>query len=352
MYSIALVMIARNEAASIRRCLDSVRPWVDQLLVLDTGSSDNTVDMAREAGARVAHFTWIDDFAAARNHALDWAQSDWNLVLDADEWLCEGAQVLTALRLTKPDFVGLIRQDNAFNGGDAVAQASSWIPRLLPGGVRYAGRIHEQPVHSLSSRRMAVHVGHSGYLAPALAAKRGRNESLLRGALQDKPGDGYLLYQLGKEYSVYEQFEAAATCFEQAFQVLAPSQVLLHDLLLRWLFALKKCGAHAQAVHLAESQMAQWAHSPDYWFTLGDLLLDWACEQPGRATTLLPLIEVSWQRCLEIGEQPDLEGAVQGRGSYLAATNLAVLCEGCGRLEDARRYRALVTTFASAPLPG
>lgn len=339
MYPITLVLIARNEAASIRRCLDSVRPWVNHLLVLDTGSSDDTVRLAQESGARVEHFTWIDDFAAARNHAINLAQSDWSLVLDADEWLCEGGAELAALRRMRPDFVGSIRIDSGFSthGGNAVA--SSWLSRVLPRGVRYAGRIHEQPVHGLGVRRLAVHVGHSGYLAQAMAAKQGRNAALLERALLEKPDDGYLLYQLGKDHLVYERFEAAANYLAQAAQALAPDHAIAHDLLLRRIYALKKCVRHEEAVKLAEAHMPRWEDSPDYWFVVGDLLLDWACEQPERSETLLPMIEASWQRCLEIGERTDLEGAVQGRGSFLAATNLAVFYEGTGRPDEARRYR-------------
>lgn len=341
MYPITLVLIARNEAASVRRCLDSMRPWVDQMLVLDTGSSDSTVQVARDAGARVEHFTWIDDFAAARNHALDLAQSDWNVVLDADEWLSEGGQELASLRTVPPDFVGSIRIDSDFSTHGNDACASSWISRVLPRGVRYVGRIHEQPAHDMGVRRLAVYIGHSGYLPQALAAKQGRNAALMERALLETPGDGYLLYQLGKDHSVYERFDAAASCFAQANQALAPDHANAHDLMLRWLYALKKCGRHEEAVKLAESHMLRWEASPDYWFVVGDLLLDWACEQPERSETLLPMIEASWQRCLAIGERPDLEGAVQGRGSHLAATNLAVFYEGTGQPDEARRYREM-----------
>jgi tetratricopeptide (TPR) repeat protein len=328
MYRIALVLIARNEAAAIGRCLASARPWVDDMLVLDTGSSDATAALAQAAGARVERFMWIDDFAAARNHALALANADWNLVLDADEAVSEGGELLAALRRTAPDFVGAIRIDSELDTTGSAARASSWISRVLPRGVRYAGRIHEQPVHGLDVRRLGVHVGHDGYRPQALQAKQGRNAALLARALQDTPGDAYLHYQLGKDHSVYERFGAAAGCFERAAQGVVAGDAWAHDLLLRWLFALKKCGRHEQAVGLAESQMARWADSPDYWFTVGDLLLDWSCEQPARAASLLPMAEASWQRCLEIGERPDLEGAVQGRGSFLAAHNLAVLREG------------------------
>ncbi|MEP7296993.1 MAG: glycosyltransferase family 2 protein [Burkholderiales bacterium] len=341
MNGITLVLIARNEEAVIARCLASARPWVDRLLVLDTGSTDATAALARDTGAVVEHFAWIDDFAAARNRALDLADADWNLVLDADEWLTDGGPALAALRTTAPSFVGAIRIDSDVNADGA--RASSWISRVLPRGVRYEGRVHEQPVHALETRRLPVHVGHDGYRPQALVAKRGRNAALLGRALQDAPGDGYLLYQLGKDHSVYERYAQAADCFERAAPALRAGDPCLHDLVLRRLFALKKCGRHEEAVTLAETQMATWHDSPDFWFTLGDLLLDWSCEQPERASELLPMIEASWQRCLEIGERPDLEGAVHGRGSVLAANNLAVLRAGTARIEAARGLGARAT---------
>ncbi len=340
MYRTALVLIARNEAAAIERCLASIGPWIDAMLVLDTGSTDATIALAQAAGARVEHFDWCDDFAAARNHALALSDADWNVVLDADEWLTGGRQALAALRRTAPDFVGAICVESDFGDGSSAACASNWISRVLPRGVRYAGRIHEQPVHQLPLHRLSVQVGHAGYRPQALAAKQGRNAALLAQALLDTPDDGYLLYQLAKDHAVYERFEAAAACFEQAAPALPPTDPNTHDLLVRWLFALKKCGRHEEAVLLAESQRERWEASPDYWFSVGDLLLDWACAQPQRVNELLPMIEASWQRCMEIGERPDLEGAVRGRGSFLAAANLAVLCDGTGRPDHAAAYRA------------
>ena len=85
--------------------------------------------------------------------------------------------------------------------------------------------------------------------------------------------------------------------------------------------------------------MPHWQHSPDFFFALGDLLLDWATEEPARAGELLPMIESAWLRCLEIGERPDLEGSVTGRGSTLAARNLVVLYEGTGQVLKAMKLK-------------
>jgi tetratricopeptide (TPR) repeat protein len=323
--SLGLVMIARDAAAGVERALASVRGVVDEMLVLDTGSTDATPRVAERAGARVARFDWIDDFSAARNAALALSAADWHLVLDADEWLCEGAQALRAAAARPPSFVGLVAVDSETDNGQLTQRCVSWLPRLLPRGVRYAGRVHEQPVSALPREPLQVRLGHDGYRDAALRAKDGRNLRLLQRALQESPGDAYLLYQLGRDHEVHGRYAEAAGPYRQALASAPLQAAWRHDLVVRALFTLKMARCHAEAVQLAEREMPRWPCSPDFYFALGDLLLDWAAEEPQRAAELLPMIEASWQRCLAIGENPALEGAVAGRGSHLAAYNLALL---------------------------
>lgn len=92
---------------------------------------------------------------------------------------------------------------------------------------------------------------------------------------------------------------------------------------MRALFALKRAGALEQAIALAEREMPHWPQSPNFFFALGDLLLDWAIRNPEQAAQeILPVVEQAWLTCLEIGEQPSWEGSVRGRGSFLAAPTL------------------------------
>lgn len=348
-YKVALVMIARNEAARIVRALASATNCVDELFVLDTGSKDATVALARSAGARVAHFDWCDDFAAARNAALELADADWNVIVDADEWIAEAGIELLQLRHTAPNFVGTLRVDSQFDSPIGTSIAPSWLSRVLPRGVRYEGRVHEQPKHALPVKRLETVLAHDGYRADALKAKAGRNADLLARALAQAPDDAYLHYQIGKDHDVYERYADACAHFNRsrACEEASGATVTLagttpgwhHDRLVRELHALKKCRQHAQAVLLAESAMPNWQHSPDFFFALGDLLLDWATEEPARAGELLPMIESAWLRCLEIGERPDLEGTVAGRGSTLAARNLIVLYEGTGQVLKAMKIK-------------
>jgi glycosyltransferase involved in cell wall biosynthesis len=346
-----LVMIVRDEAQCIGRCLASARPFVARMIVVDTGSRDATVAIARELGAQVHELAWGDDFAAARNAALALSDADWNLVLDADEAIAPGADpaALAALLDGAAPFVGLLPVASTFDLQGQVATGIAWIARLLPRGVRYEGRIHEQPVSALPRRRVALPLAHDGYRRQRLQQKAGRNQALLQCALAEAPDDPYLLYQLGKNQEVYEDFGQAAASFLQALERAQPDAPFRHDLVVRSLFSLKKAQRHEDAIRLADLEMDNWGHSPDYHFALGDLLLDWVAGNPaGEVDQLLAMVEASWLKCLALGDQPELDGTVLGRGSFLAAHNLAVLYDGLGNQEQAAYFRALAQAGGQA----
>ena len=302
---------------------------------------------SRAASARAsASFAWCDDFSAARNAALALAEAPWRLVLDADEWIVAGADSLAALRGLAPEFIGQVSVASAFDDASGgVGHAPSWLPRLLPRGVRYAGRIHEQPESMLPRRRLELVVAHDGYLDMHKARKAGRNEKLLTLALDEAPDDAYLHYQLGKDRELRSLFATALPHYERALAGADAGAAWRHDLVLRSMFTLKKLGRFEAGLALAEGEMPRWQGSPDFFFTLGDLLLDFAVATPARAAELLPMIEASWLRALEIGEQPQLNDTVRGRGSFLAAHNLAVLY-------DSRAIRPRPRTGASARATG
>lgn len=352
---IALVMIVRDESRAIERCLRSAAPYVDEMVVLDTGSRDDTPERARRCGAHVDHFTWIDDFGAARNAALALTLADWRLVLDADEWLARGGEHLAALRSMRGDFVGQIEVASRIDHAGTLA--SSWLPRLLPRGASYHGRIHEQPDLALPRRRLPVSVLHDGYLPQQMAAKAGRNRRLLERALSEQPDDAYLRYQLGKDHEVRGEFRDAAGHYRQAeaaTRASRPTPPWRHDLVVRLMFTLKRLGAIDEACALAAAERTAWSDSPDFHFALGDLWLECAIRTPARAAEWLPRIEASWLRAIEIGERPDLNDSVRGRGSWLAAHNLAVYYRSLGRHDQADdwEHSAAAMHAAAARRPG
>lgn len=334
-------MIVRNEARCIERCLRSARPHVDRMLVLDTGSTDDTVERARACGAEVHRTRWPDDFAAARNQALALADADWNLVLDADEWIASGGEMLRQACAGDP-FVGVVQVRSESGPVHQRTVNNAWISRLLPRGVRYVGRVHEQPVTELARVRLPLVVAHDGYVGSQLEAKQGRNRALLEQALGQQPDDPYLHFQLGQDHEVYGELARAADHYLQALPRVPVGTPYRHALFTRLLYCLSKSGGLAQAITLAGEAMDEWAASPDYFFVLGNLFLDAAIEQPEEAgSQWLPMAESAWLRCIDIGEQPTLEGSVAGRGSFLAAHNLYALYEGMGNAAQATHYRQL-----------
>jgi glycosyltransferase involved in cell wall biosynthesis len=345
MTRLALVMIARDEAGGIARALESARPHVDRMIVLDTGSVDATPEIAKGLGAEVSRFSWCDDFAAARNASLALSDAAWNLVLDADEWIEAGAEAALAteaLPLSGGDFMGVIRRDSAMDETGAGGLAQCWIPRLLPRGARYEGRIHEQPVGPPRERRLPLILGHDGFTPQNLARKGDRNETLLMQALEATPEDPYLWFQLAKEHQAREHPPQAAICFAEALRLAPATAPYRHSLVVRAITALKSAGRLDEALALADTEVRAWSDSPDFYFAVGDLYLECASQVPDRAfSDFLPVVEQAWKRCLEIGDRPDLDGSVAGRGGRMAAHNLAVFYETLGKGEDAARYRAL-----------
>jgi hypothetical protein len=361
---ICLTVIARNEARCIARCLDSAAPFVDKMVVVDTGSTDATARIARGCGAQMATYPWNDDFAAARNFALSQSDADWHLVLDADEWIETGGACLRDAA-AGPKFVGQVNVRSSFDDAGTVRYAGNWISRFMPRGVSYRGRVHEQVVHELPVRRLPLLVGHDGYRSAQRAAKGDRNARLLQLALQERPQEAYLVYQSGKESELAGDYAAALDAYERARALLcwpvvrSPSSEgstanpsahevariqarhpWLHDLAVRSVYCLRRTRRFDEARTGCDADQAFWRHSPDYHFALGDLLLDHAIADPGRAGELLPRIEACWRHCLDLGEAPQLEGAVQGRGSFLAAHNLAVMYRLLGKEREAAQMDA------------
>lgn len=323
--TLAAVLIVRDEARCIARCLESVAPWVDKIVVLDTGSTDDTPKLARKCGAEVHHLAWPNDFSIARNHALDLADIDWNLILDADEWIEAGGELLRAWT-EGPPRLGRAAVHSSFDDKGQTQQDVSWITRLLPRGARFEGRVHEQVVSTLPREKVELHLGHDGYRDAQLDTKRDRNRPLLLAELRERPEDPYLLYQLGKDAEGRDEWAEAADLYARAETRARSGDTWRHDLLVRRLHTLGQAGGIDTALGLAGEWLEQMPDSPDLFFVTGNLLLDRALRDPAQAVGhWLPLAAGMWESCLAIGERPDLEGSVRGRGSHLAQHNLDVV---------------------------
>ena len=200
--SLTLCLIVRNERARLPACLESVRGLADEIVVVDTGSTDGTAELAREAGARVLEITWPDDFSAARNAGLELARGRWILVLDADETLPPASrEALRGIVAGPADHACSLVQRNLLP--EAAGHVSVAIVRLFPRHprVRFERPIHEQVNTTLEREGIRIvdtdiPFVHTGYAtAGALPAKNRRNRALIEGALaRDPDGDPNLWF--------------------------------------------------------------------------------------------------------------------------------------------------------------
>lgn len=329
-------MIVRNEARCITRCLESVRPWVDRMVVLDTGSTDDTMELARRAGADVHEMAWPGSFSQARNRSLELADADWNLIIDADEWIQSGGDNLRPWCRT-PNRLGSVCVHSSCmmargnNQEKLPSETLNWITRVLPRGARFERRVHEQVASDLPRARIEIHLGHDGYLDEQLITKKGRNWKLLQLDLKERPGDPYILYQLGKDSESRKEFQKACKFYRKSLASSPDRANWKHSLVIRYLFCLGKCGKFDEAFAYVQENMQRWEHSPDFFYMVGNLALDQAkADKVNALGEWIPLAVSAWGRCLEIGDQPSLEGSVDGVGSYLAETNLDAIGSALG----------------------
>jgi len=210
--SISLCMIVKNEENTLPKCLNSVKDVVDEMVVLDTGSSDRTPEVAQQFGAKVHHFQWSNNFSAARNAALKYVTGDWVLVLDADEMLTPNIvpYMHDAIQSDEYILINLIRQEVG-----AVQSPYSLVSRLFRNHpeIRF-----ERPYHALVDDSVAtilkkephwqvgylqgVAILHTGYQKNAIAQnnKSAKAQAAMLEFLSTHPNDPYVCSKLGALY--------------------------------------------------------------------------------------------------------------------------------------------------------
>ncbi len=217
MTSISLCMIVKNEEKYLPGCLESARPFVDEIIVVDTGSTDATKEIAERYGAKVFHFPWNGNFSDARNESLRHASSDWILYLDADERLLTGNEMRALMPATAAIAYSVsIRSKHILPTGtvEQVNQYQRFFRRHPK--IFFEGVVHEQVLPSLirmnksieSSELFIEHLGY-GESLEKINEKCLRNSEMLLRQLEKNPLDYYAHYQLGNTYGVMQRYDEA-----------------------------------------------------------------------------------------------------------------------------------------------
>lgn len=330
---ISLVMIVRNEESVLGRCLESVKDHVDEIIIVDTGSSDKTVDIAKAFNAKIYFFEWCNDFSAARNFALSKATNKYRLVMDADEYILEW-DTTKVNELLKSKQVGVITLIDVFERDGEIKQSKSYLSRLMPENAHYVGAIHEQVVSEHKRVRTPIILGHDGYLHHD---KSERNLEILYKLVKANPQDSYTLYQLAHTLFVGNQNEEAYKYYKQYYKISNVDEGYRCGAIVDYLYNLMAIGKIEEGLEIIRSEESRYNDSPDFNFVCGHFYRELVLFDTNKYINYLPYIEKSFLRCLEIGETSKYDSVV-GTGSYEAAYNLAAWYEVVGQLGQAKYY--------------
>ncbi|KPL57694.1 tetratricopeptide repeat protein [Rossellomorea vietnamensis] len=325
---LSLCMIVSNEEHTLARCLASVKDAVDEIILVDTGSTDRTVDIGKKFGARIFPYIWNDDFSDARNRGIKEAKGEWILVLDADETLdaIDSLSLKKELWKTQADglYLNILNYYGVYKEGSYFTDSSCRIFRRSP-DIFFEGRIHETVTSSIKDRGGSLELGeytilHYGYLDDyiQLKQKNERNTRLIETALVENPDDIRLRYALGSEQIQKGDYEDALGTFLEILKNLSPFDDHAPDIILKSVNLLWYFHRRQEALNLLEKGITAYPDFPELWDTKADILLESNCFQEA----LYSLFQ-----SMDNGDQKKHYSSHAGAGTYLTAYKAGLIYE-------------------------
>lgn len=277
--NISLCMIVRNEERVLGDCLASVKPFFSQVIVVDTGSEDRTVEIARESGAFVHEMEWPDSFAGARNESLKHATGHWICWLDADDTLPFGSgyAMLKAVTSAPDDLGGLVMPIRFVNDDPEFGTSVDHVKVFRnKRGWQFEGRIHEQILQDirkdgLNIARLNAEVLHTGYDTSdeGQEKKRLRDEHLLMLDLQDRPGHPFVLFNLGMTAHYLQKHEEAIDWLKQSVAASQPSDSHVRKAYTMWAVSVAHLEGTVAGLAIVEEGLVASPDDPELLFRKG-----------------------------------------------------------------------------------
>ncbi len=316
--SLSVCMIVKNEAKNIGRCLESIVDIANEIIVVDTGSIDNTKEIAKKYGATLYDFKWIDDFSKARNYSINKATGDWILILDGDD------------EFEKQDADKLLDIINNSNQGDIFIFNTICYLGDAPGNekimnvnirlfknkpqFRYQGRIHEgiRPQNKdVITQFSDIRIYHYGYINTCVKDqnKRERNMRILKKELEENPTNPYWLFCIGNEYFALNQLDKALEYFLSSYEKCNIQDIYVPKVLIRIIMIYDSLGNPNEALKYIDETLSHYPQYTDVEFLRGGIY-----HKLGYITKAIK----SFQRCIELGEPPSTLNFLMGVGSYKA----------------------------------
>ncbi|OFS19724.1 MULTISPECIES: glycosyltransferase [Clostridium] len=329
---ISLCMIIKNEEGTLDNCLKSIKDFVDEIIVVDTGSNDKSKEIAFKYTDKVFDFEWCDDFAKARNFSISKATNSWILVLDGDEIVTDfDKSNIEKFCDVNKDKVGRIFRSNIYEDKFGTKKFNERVNRFFNKKYfKYEGIIHEQIV-SVSgggyyTKNIDIYTKHVGYSKEVLhkTNKVERNIKLLKMALVDNPNDCYLYYQLGKAYFMAKDYKEAYIYFKKAIKLIEDFKYeYSEDLIESYGYTLINLELYNEGLNLYKYEK-YYKNSSDYIFLLAFIEMNLGNFQKSAEKFL---------QCTKCSE-----GKIEGINSFLPFYNIGVIFECLGLKEEAVGY--------------
>ncbi len=359
---ISVCYITRDESGLLQKSLQSMKPFGFELVVVDTGSTDDTVRMAKEFTDSIYEFSWIDDFSAARNFSIQKASHDRILVVDSDEFYLEG-DIEKFLHMVQkyPEAVGEIHRREYYpdENGELQESITSTTRVFDRRFYHYAGTIHEQvvsgsvfdtnrddtrvPIETVSEERVCgydtgllfEHLGYAG-ADEVRKEKAARNVILLKKELERYPESPQLLYQTAKSIYVANGVRESVDYYERALACdLNPALYWVRDLIIGYGYVLLELEEYKKALSL-EAVYDMLKDHADYLFLMGLIHMN---------NGYFELASEEFLRCTEL----DFDSSI-GTNSYKAYYNAGVIEESMGNTEKALELYRKAGGFEPAKL--
>lgn len=280
----SVCMIMKNEENVLGKCLSSLKDFnipTSNIIIVDTGSTDSSVEVAKSFGITPYDHKWNNDFSEARNHAASLAPTDYVLTLDADEYFTAfNKDSFDEMVNASPSSIGQIICHNIIMADGIESIQSSPLERFYNRtAAHYEHSVHEQ-ITPFSGRpsyiRLPLEITHTGYcLSPEkLEAKSRRNIELLKKELSINPKDPYIFFQLGQSYLLMRDERSALPWFEQGLDLeLDPSIEYVNMMVTGYGQCLIACGENEKALELSK-YMDIFGTVPEYVFMMGTIYMN------------------------------------------------------------------------------
>lgn len=331
---ISLAMIVKDEEKNLEECLNSVKEFVDEIVIVDTGSTDNTKNIAINYTPNIYDFIWCDDFSKARNFSLEKCTSDWILVMDADDILIKGNRaIINDFIENNEDKIGLVERVSKYYSNNEESYSREYESRIFKRGLFYKGEVHEQINSDVKREKINLIFSHSGY---EKNDKSERNKKILLKMIENNNKDEYVIYQIARTLFVDKNFQEANKYFEKAYKLVDKNKIYYKNLVISYIYSSIEEQNFQTGLDLINDNYEMYKNSSEFHFAEGIFYMNLILFDTKTYGDYLYLIESAYLKCLELGER---EGdSVIGVGTFKAAYNLGVYYETLNNIEKSNYY--------------